>query len=484
MLKKYEENDIQAIANTIREKTGTDKTYDTSEMPGGVGEVFVAGRGDVLANSKYIEKSAIGKIINLTDVSGVYHKIKVFGDNCVVDVYGKNMFDANTNNWGTYYASNNYRYGFEIPSGFTMINLSATRKSGYEVKTANMTLYRVDGDEIYTQLKGASFTEGGNVTFTLDATKKHVLICLSTTTPSILATLIDTFDWQLEVGSLATPYEPFTKQTITATPLGTEIPSMCPNMNFFADVDITVDYYSSFGIQTEYDRFWDSYQAHGTRTNYANAFAGLGWTDETFKPKYDIVLIAGAGGSIFNSALVTDIGKSLKDCGVTLDTSRATNISYGFANVKTKTLPKLDFSSATVALTDTLANCTELHTTDELAFSEQTNIATSTFRNCSKLTHCIFSGVIASDINLQWSPLLDEESLQSLTQTLADFIMVENNPDGTNIQGQPFTKTLTLSPESWAILDNLEFIPPEGSSYPTGFSCATIITTAKGWNRA
>jgi hypothetical protein len=81
--------------------------------------------------------------------------------------------------------------------------------------------------------------------------------------------------------------------------------------------------------------------------------------------------------------------------------------------------------------------------------------------------------------------LLDEESLQSLTQSLADFIIIENNPTGSNIaEGQAFTKTITLSPESWAILDNLEFIPPEGTGYPTGFSCTTIITTAKGWNRA
>ena len=42
--KKYEEADIQAIATAIREKTGTDKLYDTSEMASGVNEVYEAGK--------------------------------------------------------------------------------------------------------------------------------------------------------------------------------------------------------------------------------------------------------------------------------------------------------------------------------------------------------------------------------------------------------------------------------------------------------
>ena len=41
--KKYEEADIQAIATTIREKTGTDKLYNTREMASGVSEVYEAG---------------------------------------------------------------------------------------------------------------------------------------------------------------------------------------------------------------------------------------------------------------------------------------------------------------------------------------------------------------------------------------------------------------------------------------------------------
>lgn len=42
--KKYEEANIQAIADTIREKTGTEQTYTTEEMASGVNEVYEAGK--------------------------------------------------------------------------------------------------------------------------------------------------------------------------------------------------------------------------------------------------------------------------------------------------------------------------------------------------------------------------------------------------------------------------------------------------------
>ena len=44
MNKKYEETDIQAIADTIREKTGTEQTYMVSDMASGVNEVYDAGK--------------------------------------------------------------------------------------------------------------------------------------------------------------------------------------------------------------------------------------------------------------------------------------------------------------------------------------------------------------------------------------------------------------------------------------------------------
>lgn len=38
-----------------------------------------------------------------------------------------------------------------------------------------------------------------------------------------------------------------------------------------------------------YDFFWDIKQDYGNLRNYINSFAGLGWTDENYDPKYMIV---------------------------------------------------------------------------------------------------------------------------------------------------------------------------------------------------
>lgn len=44
--KKYEETDIQAIADAIRYKTGTEDTYKVSDMASGVNEVYEAGKNE------------------------------------------------------------------------------------------------------------------------------------------------------------------------------------------------------------------------------------------------------------------------------------------------------------------------------------------------------------------------------------------------------------------------------------------------------
>lgn len=42
------------------------------------------------------------------------------------------------------------------------------------------------------------------------------------------------------------------------------------------------------GKKSQYDEFWDNYQDYGNRTHYYNAFSLYGWTENTYKPKYDI----------------------------------------------------------------------------------------------------------------------------------------------------------------------------------------------------
>ncbi len=433
-------------------------------------DVHEAGKQKVISQSKYIPKTASGKVISLTDVSEVYHKVKVVG-NGEVDVYGKNLFDGilesgYIDNDGTL---KNYNGTVRSTSYITLVPNTSYSLS---TKNGNVKLYARFYDADKNGVGNGGVLASTTITFTPPSNSAYFKFYADT---SDVATEI-----QFEFGG-ATPHEPYTHQTTTATPTGTEIDSMCPNMNFIADEDITVDYYSSYGMQTEYDRLWDSYQDNGARTDYTYTFSGYGWKDDTFKPKYDIKPTQATG--MFNGTKITDLVVALERTGVALDTTNTTNSASLFRSTFITRVPYFIAPTGSGG-THMFYGAYSLHTIEGIKCSE-TTVYGNWFYNCTKLTHVIFSGIIANDINLQWSPLLDEESLQSLTQSLADFIMLENNPDGTNIpEGQAFTKTITLSPESWAILDNLEFIPPEGTNYPTGFSCATIITTAKGWNKA
>lgn len=460
--------------------------YDNGKMDvddGSYDEGFEDGKQEILSNSKYIPKQAVGKVISLTDVSEVSHKVKVVGVGNEVEVYGKNLFDISADTRFTEQADGSYinnvtllndKTSFVLPYNTYIVSYDLSCPAG---KNARMEFTLGDGTTVSTYTPST----GDFVHIEKVITGEIVNWYFGYSSRPLEGELIIK-NVQIEVGSIATAYEAYNKQTITATPMGTEISSMCPNMSFIANEEIKVDYYSSFGMQTEYDRFWDNLQQNGNRTNYISGFAYC-WNDINFKPKYDIRCVVN-GNQMFYACLITDLSSILKKQGVSIIIdNECANFSNVFQASKVTHLPELILPSKSVCRS-LATNCYDLHTIDGLVCNE--NIAyENSFNGCSKLTHCIFSGVIASDINLQWSPLLDEESLQSLTQSLADFIMVDNNPTGTNIpEGQPFTKTLTLSPESWAILDNLEFIPPEGTGYPTGFSCTTVITTAKGWNKA
>lgn len=55
MKKLYEEENIRAIAEKIREKTGSDNTYNTSEMPDGVEEVYSTGYNDGYGDASDVE---------------------------------------------------------------------------------------------------------------------------------------------------------------------------------------------------------------------------------------------------------------------------------------------------------------------------------------------------------------------------------------------------------------------------------------------
>ena len=174
------------------------------------------------------------------------------------------------------------------------------------------------------------------------------------------------------------------------------------------------------GKQSEYNKFWDKFQDYGKRDVYTSSF-GAGWTDEIFKPKYDIKLKGTVESYyIFQYSDIVNLKKCLEDADVKLDTSKITYALNLFANSKIEVAPELDFTGASTI--SALSNALKLKWVDKIILSStiaQNFIATS-FSNCKVLEHCIFEGVIRmANFNMKDCVLLDKESITSVINCLS-----------------------------------------------------------------
>lgn len=171
------------------------------------------------------------------------------------------------------------------------------------------------------------------------------------------------------------------------------------------------------GKQAEYDKFWDVFQANGTRTNYENAFYGNCWTDEIYKPKYipkprgniirmycgaripridltnlDATEIIGGGVSAFDSTYIEYLAMDIPACA-TLASSL-----YYMRGLKTLKLYNMN-----QCLLGTLIQANVLETVE-------------------------FSGTFGGEyMEMLQSSLLTYESLQNIIEAAYDYA---SNPDG------------------------------------------------------
>lgn len=171
------------------------------------------------------------------------------------------------------------------------------------------------------------------------------------------------------------------------------------------------------GRQAEYDLFWDVYQQNGQRTKYSYAFAYDGWTDETFKPKYDIVIVGNNASGMFHTSSITDLKQILLDAGVKLDFSQCTFLLQTFQSSSITHLPEIDARKATNTSYMCGSDC-KVVTIDKLLVSETTPLQT-TFDWCRNLENIVFEGTIGQNVDLHWSPLT-KASIESVIAALSD----------------------------------------------------------------
>ena len=142
------------------------------------------------------------------------------------------------------------------------------------------------------------------------------------------------------------------------------------------------------GQKAEYDRFWDEFQQNGNRSNYTTCFNNAAWTDETLNPKYDITVKYGEGTGLFRNC--TNITSTKKPIRFRNNTGKATYVLNGCLNLET--IPLLEVDEAV--------------------------IYTGWFGGCKKLKNITIEGVIGADISFKDSPLLSNESVDSIIAAL------------------------------------------------------------------
>lgn len=168
------------------------------------------------------------------------------------------------------------------------------------------------------------------------------------------------------------------------------------------------------------EKFWNSYQNNGSRTNYYYAFNFM--HPDTFYPTHNIKGTGNTMGQIFRNFNNTygvnwnenfDLAQRLQDCGVKLDFSAATSCQLPFVQCRIKHIPEVDLTNCGSA-DRFFYDVKGLEKIDKVIGGPNTNFYGTygtSFYKLSALTYIRFGGIIGavSNIDLSGSPLLEVE---------------------------------------------------------------------------
>ena len=202
------------------------------------------------------------------------------------------------------------------------------------------------------------------------------------------------------------------------------------------------------------DDFWDIYQDNGKRTDYNGAFAGIGWTDETFKPKYDIRPTT-ATNLFYYAKNIKNLKQILIDAGVVLDTSRCTVMNNFIQSADFIThLPEISTVSC-ASLSQFLHWNVVLTNVDKIILKSD---GSQTFSNCfgglNNLVEIRFEGKFGVTVSIKESTKLSKESIISIVNALYE-----------NSVNKKITFSKTAVNKAFGIdVDDLSTYP-EGSEY-------------------
>lgn len=215
------------------------------------------------------------------------------------------------------------------------------------------------------------------------------------------------------------------------------------------------------GKKQAYDAFWDAYQQNGKRWTYEGLFAGNGWTEEIFRPKYPLTPF-NAFRMFWANTMNIDLVQHLTNLGIYSAMKVTSEGTEMFAYSQFTRIGEIDFSQSPSAAS-AFSGASSLVTIDKLVLGISNNIS-SMFNNCSSLMHITIEGTINYTMNFQWSPLT-VDSMRSIITHLTDYSGDENNI---------YMRTLTFNEACWTALE------ASGTS-PNGDTWKEYVSDL-GWN--
>lgn len=252
----------------------------------------------------------------------------------------------------------------------------------------------------------------------------------------------ETFEYLTDSKGIANVRSTYPTMSIMA-----ELEEAILTVKYIKDATKIYDEAYEAGKRREYDAFWDAFQVNGTREPYSRAFASVGWNNDNFKPKYDIVCVGKCeymfGYTKYLKGSLVDI---LNEQGVILDTSKATDLNTAFTGMREITeLPTIDLSSCGKMVDNLFNDDVKLKTIEKIVFSGQ--VVDTMFTKCSSLIHFGVGGVIkTSGLNLQWSTKLDKETITDLIDIL------DKGKSGCSVTFSQTAVNAAFTSEEWAEL--------------------------------
>lgn len=177
--------------------------------------------------------------------------------------------------------------------------------------------------------------------------------------------------------------------------------------------------------------FWDAYQNKGKRTDLTRMFGSFAWTNENFKPQYDLKP-TNAYGLFWGSRIEGDLVEILDNLGITLDFSNLSKYEiYAITNAFTNTLftrigvcDFRNFTDSAMQIGQVFMQSTKLVTIDKIIVNGH-GFSSQAFKYCYELKNLTIEGMIGRNSDFSGCSKLSHDSLMSIINALAEL------PEGT-----------------------------------------------------